>query len=117
MSKEKYKDAIKASKEIVATIDTLLNGFVGTVDKRQGIVRNPEITVSQQINLATGYVRSRPTGITATEIQLMDNAKRYLEEGLEKVNTFFTQEWTEYKRNIEATEVTKFKDIKQFRMN
>lgn len=43
--------------------------------------------------------------------------KRYLEEGLEKVNTFFTQEWTEYKRNIEATEVTKFKDIKQFRMN
>lgn len=117
LSKEKYKDAIKASKEIVATIDTLLNGFVGTVDKRQGIVRNPEITVSQQINLATGYVRSRPTGITATEIQLMDNAKRYLEEGLEKVNTFFTQEWTEYKRNIEATEVTKFKDIKQFRMN
>ena len=47
---KKYKVEIKASKAIIKKIDTLIAKYLGTVDKRQGITRNPEITVNQRFS-------------------------------------------------------------------
>lgn len=45
---KKYTSEIKASSEIIKKIDTLIAIYLGKVDKRQGITRNPEVTVTQR---------------------------------------------------------------------
>ncbi|QBA64478.1 WD40/YVTN/BNR-like repeat-containing protein [Muriicola soli] len=110
LDKDKFKDAIKASKEISKKIDSLIDIYVGKVDKRQGITRNPELTVMRRIGTAERYVRSRKTGITPTETRLMDFAEADLKDALEKTNAFFQEEWRSYRETIEPLSISMFKD-------
>ncbi|SFW15130.1 VPS10 domain-containing protein [Cellulophaga fucicola] len=117
LDKEKYKEEIKLSTNIVKEIDSVIALYLGKVDKRQGITRNPEITVMQRISSASGYVRSRKTGITETENRLIQFAKEELEKTLEKTNTFFTEKWNPYKSKISDLKTISFKEIKTFTIN
>ncbi len=117
LDKEKYKDQIKASADIVKEIDTVMALYLGKVDKRQGITRNPEITVMQRIGVASGYVESRQTGVTATEKQLVKHAEEELAKALEATNTFFDDKWKNYKVSIEQLDNSPFKETKKFMMN
>ncbi|MEB8329491.1 hypothetical protein OO009_08980 [Flavobacteriaceae bacterium KMM 6897] len=117
LDKEKYKDQIKASVDIVKEIDTVMTLYLGKDDKRQGITRNPEITVMQRIGAASGYVESRQTGITVTEKQLVQFAEEELAKALEATNTFFEDKWKNYKISIEQLDNSPFKETKKFMMN
>ena len=117
LDKEKYKAQIKASKEITKAIDSVVALYLGKEDKRQGITRNPEITVMQRINVARGYVQSRKTGITATEKKLAQFAKEELQTALDKTNAFFEEKWKPYRDTITALKASPFKEIKQFNIN
>ncbi|NNK12371.1 MAG: hypothetical protein HKP08_13580, partial [Flavobacteriaceae bacterium] len=117
LDKEKFKDAIKASKEISKKIDSLIDTYVGKVDKRQGITRNPELTVMRRIGTAYQYVRSRKTGITPTETRLMDFAEADLKEALEKTNTFFQEEWKSYRETIEPLSISMFKETPEISLD
>ncbi len=117
LDKEKYKEQIKASREITKAIDSVVALYLGKEDKRQGITRNPEITVMQRINVARGYVQSRKTGITATEKKLVQFAKEELQTALDKTNAFFEEKWKPYRDTITTLEVSPFKEIKQFNIN
>jgi hypothetical protein len=75
--KVKYKAEIKASSKISKEIDTLIAMYLGTIDKRQGITRNPEITVNQRFGKASSYIRSRFGEQTETEKILMN---QFIEE-------------------------------------
>lgn len=114
LDKEKYKEQIKASKEITKKIDSVIALYLGKEDKRQGITRNPEITVMQRIDVASGYVGSRKTGLTKTETKLIRFAEEELKEALQKTNTFFDVTWKPYRASIEALEVSPFKETKTF---
>ena len=59
LDKKKYKDQVKSSKDIIKKIDEVIAIYLGKVDKRQGITRNPEVNVMQRIGLANRYTRSR----------------------------------------------------------
>ena len=48
LDKKTYEDQIKSSKEITKSIDSLVAIYLGKVDKRQGITRNPEENVMQR---------------------------------------------------------------------
>lgn len=115
--KEKYKDQIKVTKDIVKKIDEVIAIYLGKVDERQGITRNPEITVIQRIRTASRYSGSRPNGMTETENALFRHAKDELREALDKTNSFFTEEWSKYKSTIEQTPLTKFKEVKSFSLD
>ncbi|MBV1923877.1 MAG: hypothetical protein KUG68_07620 [Flavobacteriaceae bacterium] len=115
--KEKYKDEIKASKEIVKEIDKLIALYIGKEDKRQGITRNPEVTVMQRIGNARWYSSNRPNGITETETTLIQQAKDELNESLVKTNDFFVTNWAEYKSNLNKLIISPFKEIKTFTTN
>jgi len=115
--KDKFKKEIKSSKAVVKKIDSLIAMYLGTEDKRQGITRNPEITVMQRMGAVNWYSGSRPNGLTATERTLMMHAENELKEALEKTNAFFVTEWPEYKSKIEQVDIPEFKDIKTFKMN
>ena len=112
-----YKDAIKASGDIVKDIDKVIALYLGKEDKRQGIVRNPEVTVMQRIGNASAYVRSRPNGITATETKLIQQATDELKKALNSTNTFFEDKWKPYQIKIEAINLKPFKEIKNFKLD
>ncbi|MDH7447145.1 WD40/YVTN/BNR-like repeat-containing protein [Aquimarina sp. 2201CG14-23] len=117
LDKKKFKDQIKASKEIIKKIDTTIAIYLGKEDKRQGITRNPEVTIMQRLGTAGFYTGSRQNGLTSTENTLIKHAKDALTDALNKTNTFFNDEWKPYQENIEKLETSPFKEIKTFTIN
>ena len=113
--KEGFKEAIKQSKEISKEMDKLVAIFLGSIDKRQGITRNPEITVSSRISGAYRYVASRKTEISDTETRLMQFAKDDLNEALKKVNSFYEEQWSKYQEDMMKLEINPFKEIQTFK--
>jgi len=117
LDKDKYEAELKASKEIIKKIDGVMALYLGKEDKRQGITRNPEITVMERIGNARRYVGSRKSGITSTETNLMTFAKEELESALEKTNAFFNEDWKAYKTAMEQVNNSPFKAIKEITIN
>lgn len=112
--KQLYKESIKNSKDIVTKIDTLLAIYLGKVDTRQGITRNPEANIVQRLGTASRYVNSRFGEQTSTEKQLIIQFKEALKSALEKTNAFFDKDWKEYKIEVEKIDLSPFKETKQF---
>ncbi|WP_445385350.1 WD40/YVTN/BNR-like repeat-containing protein [Robiginitalea sp. IMCC44478] len=115
--KEQYKEQIKASGEIVKQIDSLIADYLGVEDKRQGITRNPEMTVLTRIRNASRYAASRPAGLTATENNLMAYAEKDLKTALSKTNAFFAGTWKEYREKMQALDLSPFKETETFNVN
>jgi len=114
LDKKKYKDQIKASEGITKQIDSVVALYIGKEDKRQGITRNPEITVMQRLNYAGFYAGTRKTGITETEKRLVQFAEDDLKKALQKTNAFFAEKWKAYREEIEELEISPFKETKSF---
>jgi len=117
LDKKKFKDQIKASKDIVKQIDSVIALYIGKEDKRQGITRNPEITVIQRIGTASSYVGSRKTGITQTERRLIQFAEEDLKKALQKTNDLFEDKWKTYREDISKLDISPFKEVKVFDLN
>lgn len=111
LDKKAYKDDIKVTKDLTKEIDSLIALYLGKVDKRQGIVRNPEVTVMQRIGVASQYVRSRQNGLTKTENTLMEQAKNQLQEALDKTNAFFNEDWKTYQDKMMDLDLSPFKSV------
>jgi hypothetical protein len=114
--KEQYKEQIEASKELSKEIDSLVALYLGKEDKRQGITRNPEMTVTRRIFNAYGYVGSRPSGMTETEDRLLRYAEADLQKALSATNAFFANRWKAYKESMEGLDLSPFKEIKTLRL-
>ena len=112
--KEKYKEEIKASKEISKKVEKLIAIYLGTIDKRQGITRNPEITVNQRLGQASRYIRSRFGEQTSTETVLMNQFIEEFKKAVAETNTFFNNDWIAYKKSVENINISPFKDTKIF---
>ena len=114
--KKKYKNQIKLSKEVVKKTDSIIDLFLGKKDKRQGITSSSVVTVMQRLGTASWYSGSRPNGITQTEMVLLEQAKKQLEEVLKKTNSFFNTEWTTYKTEMEQLVLSPFKKTQSFKI-
>ncbi len=114
LDEKQYKDQIDASKDMVKEIDSLIDRYLGKEDKRQGITRNPEITVMTRIYDARSYVGSRQSGITETEKRLLRFAEEELQNTLQKTNAFFNESWKDYRKNMETVSASPFKEVKIF---
>lgn len=115
--KKKYKSEIKASTKIGKKIDSLTALYLGTIDKRQGITRNPEVTVNQRFGQASYYVRSRFGEQTSTEKVLMNQFVAEFKKAVAKTNTFFNTDWVAYKKSVENINISPFKEIKIYSAN
>lgn len=116
-NKEDFKESIDLSKNISEKIEELISLHLGKIDKRQGITRNPEVTVMQRLGLASGYVSSRKSGITDTEKRLIQLAKEELNAALKQQNAFFNEAWKDYRLTIEKTKLQPFKEVKLFKID
>ncbi len=117
LDKKKHEAHIKASKDIVKQIDSVIALYIGKEDKRQGITRNPEISVMQRLGTAYRYVQTRKTGVTTTETQLVKYAGDDLKSALSKTNTFFEEKWKPYQQSIQALDLSPFKETKTFSLD
>jgi photosystem II stability/assembly factor-like uncharacterized protein len=113
-AEKKYEAEIKSSTEIIKKLDDLIAIYLGKVDERQGITRNPETTVSQRFGQASSYVRSRFGNQTDTEKQLINQFKDAFKEAISKTNAFFTDDWKTYKTLTESIQISSFKETKLF---
>ena len=111
---KKYKEELKQSKETIKQIDSLLDIYLGKVDKRQGITRNPEQSVSQRLGTASWYIGSRFGMQTETENILANQFTSALENALTKTNAFFNTEWPKFKALVEKTKLSPFKKTETF---
>ncbi len=109
--KEKYNVSIETSKQIIKKIDSVIAVFIGKDDKRQGITRNPEISVMQRIRTAGRYSGSRPKGLTSTENTLIEHAKDQFKESIKSFNEFIDSSWKEYRLEMEKLKLSPFKDV------
>jgi len=115
--KEKYKDQIKSSKDIIKEIDSVIALYLGKEDKRQGLTRSTDLNVIRRIQMAGGYVGSRQTGLTVTEQNLIRYAEQDLKAALDKTNSFFTDKWKTYQESMEKAAVSPFKETQTFRLD
>lgn len=114
LDKETYKEQIKRSKEMVKSIDSLIDKYLGKVDERQGITRNPEVTPIQRLRLAQGYVYDSQTGITSTETTLIQHAKDAFDKVFGETNDFFNTTWKDFQNEMKDLKVNPFKETKRF---
>ncbi|MCG1037140.1 VPS10 domain-containing protein [Polaribacter sargassicola] len=110
--KKKYKAEIKASTEIIKKIDDLIAIYLGKIDKRQGIIRNAEVTVSQRLSSASRYISSRFGNQTTTEKQLTNQFKEAFNKAVLETNSFFKNDWSTYKSSTESIKISPFKEVK-----
>ena len=112
--KEEFKTNIEASETMIKTIDSLIALYLGKEDKRQGIIRNPEMTVMTRIRTAERYLQTSRNAYSSTEEKLVEFAKKDLSNALKKTNEFFTTQWAEYKAVIDTLSISPFEPIKSF---
>lgn len=117
LDKEKFKEHIEASKNIVKEIDSVVALYLGKEDKRQGITRNPEPSVEQRLSTASYYVSTRQSGITETEKRLVRFAEDELKLALDKTNAFFNEKWKPYRDSIETLDTSPFKETETFSLD
>lgn len=117
LDKEKYKDAIKDSKDIIKKINELIDLYLGKEDKRQGITNTSVVTVNDRIGNASFYASTRPNGITTTETILIKHAKNAINDALDKTNTFFNDDWKPYQMKMENVKTNPFKELKTFKLD
>jgi len=117
LDKEKFKDSISASKDIVEEIDELINLYFGKPDERQGITNSSVVTVNDRIGIAEWYVSTRQDGLTETEKTLLKHAKDAVTSALDKTNTFFKDIWPAYQAKMEALQTNPFKEINTFKLD
>jgi hypothetical protein len=117
LDKKAHKEQIKASKAIVKSIDNLIDKYLGKVDKRQGITRNPEVTPLQRLRSASRYVNGSKTGLTSTETTLIKHAKDAMGKLLGETNSFFDDSWKNYQASMKAIKMNPFKETKTFKID
>ncbi len=117
LDKDLYKEQIKDSKNITKAIDSLIDNYLGKVDKRQGITRNAEVTPLQRLRLASGYVNGSQNGLTTTETTLIKQAKDAMNALLEATNSFFNKDWKTYQDSMKDIKMNPFKETKTFNID
>ncbi len=117
IDKDQFKEAIEKCKVIIDAIDEEMAKYIGKEDKRQGITRNPEQHVMNRIFSASRYVRSRISGITATEEMLMQHAENSLMEVLDSTNSLFKEKWEVFRTEMEKQTISPFKEIEEITTN
>lgn len=117
LDKEKYKEDIKSSKDIIKKIDEIIDIYLGKEDERQGITNTSIVTVNDRLGNAAWYVGSRQNGLTDTETTLIKHAEDAINTALNKTNAFFNTDWKTYQSKMEQLQINLFKPISTFKLN
>ena len=110
---EEYDSLKSTTKATQKLVKAMLDELLGEVIDKQGIARSPKPNIMSFYYEPMNYLgASKPVG--ATEQRLMKQATEKLKPWLEKVNAFYQKEWPTYQKQVEATDFSPFKEVKEF---
>lgn len=115
-------EEIKALKKEIKAINDSINAvqdvIFGKEDKdAQGITSRQETTATSMFFTAMRYISSRPDMPTSTEQQLVSQAKELMVKGVDRINAFYETSWPEFRKKVEETDISIFKDYKPLRFD
>ena len=113
--KEKHKDILKDHKDILKTIDSLLDDLFGKIDKRQGITSTEFPSSVSYLFYASRYVNSLLKKPGETEFTLIKNAEAKISVVMNKINSFYKEDWPKYQESVKAVNLSPFKDVKEIK--
>jgi photosystem II stability/assembly factor-like uncharacterized protein len=96
------QDSLKAIREFIS----------GKPGEKQGINRDPGMTVMRSYQVASQYIGSKNVAPGAQEEQMVQNAERVIGQALQRVNNFFSTKWAAYRLQVEGTKLNLFKEYK-----
>jgi hypothetical protein len=102
-STAKMQDEIKAIREFIS----------GKNSDRQGLSRSPfDVTVMTLMQGAQQSIGSKMVEPGAQVITMIENAEKAVKEAVDKINSFYSGKWKDYRSQVEATKVNLFKEYK-----
>jgi hypothetical protein len=111
-SSEELKEVRDTHKATQESLDALYAHIFGSNDdERQGIVRNPEVTVMSRLYGAGRYLGNDIDGPGATEENLLRLAREAVSEAMEKIDAFLNQEWPTYEAAVREANLSPFKSL------
>ena len=96
------QDSLKAIREFI----------IGKPSDKQGINRDPGMTVMRTYQTAAQYIGSKNVAPGAQEEKLVQNAELMIGEALKRINNFYATRWATYRQLVEGTKLNLFKDYK-----
>jgi photosystem II stability/assembly factor-like uncharacterized protein len=96
------QDSIKSLREFIS----------GKTSDRQGLSRPPQVTVLSTMQTAQQYITAKSVAPGPQEEQLVKNAEDMISVAVKKINQFYAAQWTNYRKQVEATRINLFKDYK-----
>lgn len=109
--KEELKEVSDLSKETKERIDELMNHVFGKPDERQGITRNPAITVMNRLFGPNRYLNNDWDGPGSHEENLLRLATEAVDEAVSQIEDFVATDWVAYQVAIESAELSPFKTL------
>ena len=114
---EMYDSLKKVTMEKKKAIKTLQDELLGEQIKKQGIVRSPKPNILSFYYEPYSYLGSSLKPVGPTETRLLDQATAKLKPWLEKVNKFYSEEWPDYQKLVQATDLSPFEEVEKFKLD
>ncbi|MBC3794894.1 hypothetical protein [Spirosoma utsteinense] len=105
-----FDDLRKATLAIQDSLKVIRERIVGKRNDRQGFGRVYMITPVMKLQEAGSYISRRTEPPTKTETQLVDQVEMLTGETLTRVNEFFSKQWAEYYKKVQATPLEVIKE-------
>ena len=98
-----FDELRKATVSIQDSLKAARERIVGKRNDRQGFGRVYAVTPVLKIQEASSYITRRTEPPTKTETQLVDQAEQLTGETVTKMNAFFSKQWADYYKKVQAT--------------
>lgn len=100
----------KSTKAMQDSIKSIREYISGKPSDKQGITRDPAVTVLRTVQVANQYISSKMVAPGEQEEILVANAEKKVGTALQKINAFYATHWKNYRAQVEGTKVNLFKD-------
>ena len=96
------QDSLKSIREFIS----------GKPSEAQGISRPPQVTVISKMQEANQIISAKMISPGVQEERMVENAELMIGNALLRINKFFDGPWKDYRKKVEETKVSLFKDYK-----
>jgi len=108
---DKIKELKERSNAVKDSIAVLMEHVFGPENEQQGITREPDPTVTTYLFRPFRYLSGYIGSADQTERVALRQAREAVQEALEMINTFFEEEWPGYVQEMEAADLSPYKNF------
>lgn len=104
------RSSTRAMQDSIKLIKQAING---QTSEKQGINRDSGPSAMRSLQTAQQYIGSKNVAPGVQEEQLVRNAEEHIQAVTNRINQFYANQWTAYRKQVEETKLNLFKDYKK----